>query len=91
MAQGAVNQAGDVVKTVVQAGCESAGSHGLAGGQSAGSLLDAALSGDLTGNAKQVAQRVLDAGEGAIRNKVEPKQDQTPAQKASPEAGCTGW
>ena len=67
LAQEAVDRGGRVAQTVLEAGRSSASEHGLTSGKSAGSIVDAALSGDLAGNAKQVAQDVLRAGDEAVR------------------------
>ncbi len=73
-------------KTVAQAvadkGRASADAHGLAGGKSAGELLDAALGGDLAGNAKAVVQDVLQTGEEAVRKEVAPPGDKTAGPSA---------
>ncbi len=47
--------------------------HGLADSKSPGSLVDAALSGNLSGNVKQVAEELLDAGEAAVRKELNTK------------------
>ena len=67
LAQEAVDRGGRVAQTALDAGRSSASEHGLTSGKSAGNLVDAALSGDLAGNAKQVAQDVLRAGDEAVR------------------------
>ena len=73
-------------KTVAQAvadkGRASAGAHGLAGGKSAGELLDAALGGDLAGSAKAVVQDVLQTGEEAVRKEVAPSGNETAGRPA---------
>lgn len=73
-------------KTVAQAvadkGRASADAHGLAGGKSAGELLDAALSGDLAGNAKAVVHDVLQTGEEAVRKEVAPSGSETAGRPA---------
>lgn len=75
-------------KTVAQAvadkGRATAGAHGLSSGKSAGELLDAALSGDLAGNAKAVIQDVLQTGEEAVRKEVAPSGNETAGQPARP-------
>ena len=70
LAQQAVNGGGQVAQTVLDAGRDSAKAHGLASVDSAGSLLDAALSGDLASNAKQVAQDVLRASDESVRSQL---------------------
>ncbi len=67
LAQEVVDRGGRVAQTVLEAGRSSASEHGLTSGKSTGTLVDAALSGDLAGNAKQVAQDVLRAGDEAVR------------------------
>jgi len=73
-------------KTVAQAvadkGRASADAHGLAGGKSAGELLDAALGGDLAGNAKAVIQDVLQTGEEAVRKEVAPSDNEAAGRSA---------
>ncbi len=81
-AQGVRDQAGSVAQTVVQTGRESAETHGLDGSRSAGSLLDAALGGDLADGVQQVAHDVLGAGDKAIRNTIEHEPDAADAQPA---------
>ena len=76
LAQEAADRGGKVAEAVIDAGRESAQSHGLAGGKSAGEITDAALSGDLAGNAKNVAQDVLRAGDEAIRGEMAGGKDQ---------------
>ncbi len=70
LAQQALDRGGSVAQAVVDTGLQSAGAHGLAGGKSAGELLNAAVSGELAGNAAQVARDVLDAGEQAARGQA---------------------
>ncbi len=67
LAQEAVDRGGRVAQSVLEAGQRSASERGLTSGKSAGDFVDAALSGDLTGTAKQVAQGVLHAGDEAVR------------------------
>ncbi len=69
-----------VAQAVMDKGRESAGAHGLTGGKSAGQLIDAALSGDLAGNAKTVIQDVLRTGDEAIRKEVTPPANPAPGQ-----------
>jgi hypothetical protein len=66
-AQDAIDRGSRVAHAVVDTGQQSASEHGLAGGTSVGSLVDAALSGELAGNARQVAQDVLRTGHEAVR------------------------
>lgn len=70
LAQGVVDRGGQVAGAVRQAGQDSAQAAGLTGGQSAGKLVDAALSGELAGNVRKVAEDVLRAGDEAIRKEV---------------------
>lgn len=69
-----------VAQTVVDKGRASADAHGLTGGKTAGQLVDAALSGELAGDAKAVVGEVLQTGDEAIRKEVGTN---TPAQPAS--------
>ena len=70
LAQQAMDRGGSVAQTVLSKGRESAEAQGLMGGKSAGSLVDAALSGELAGSAKQVVQDVLRAGDEGVRKDV---------------------
>ena len=70
LAQQAMDSGGHVAQTVLNAGRDSAQAHGLTSVDSAGSLLNAALSGDLAGNAKQVAQDVLRVSEESVRGEI---------------------
>lgn len=67
LAQEAVDRGGRVAQSVLETGRSSASEHGLTSGKGAGDILDAALSGDLAANAKQVAQDALRAGDEAVR------------------------
>jgi hypothetical protein len=49
---------------------ESAQGHGLAGGKTPGQLVDAALGGELAGNASEVVKDVLRTGEEAVRKEA---------------------
>jgi Protein of unknown function (DUF3618) len=66
LAQTVVDRGGEVAQKKLDAGRESARAHGLTTDKSAGSFVDEALSGDLTGNVKQVAQDLLKARDAAI-------------------------
>lgn len=68
-AQEAVDRGGSVAQAVLDAGRSSVQQHGLTGDRSPGALVDAALSGDLATEAKQVAKEVLQAGDEAVRKK----------------------
>ncbi len=70
LAQQAMDRGGSVAQTVLAKGRESAEAQGLMGGKSAGSLVDAALSGELAGSAKQVVQDVLRVGDEGVRKDV---------------------
>lgn len=70
LAQEAVDRGSHVAQAVAEAGHNSAQAHSLAGGQSVGNLVDAALTGELAGNLKQVATDVLHTGDEAIRKEV---------------------
>ena len=67
LAQGATDKGSQVAQAVLEKGQESAGTHGLAGGRSVGGLVDAALSGSLARDAKEVATDALHAGDAAAR------------------------
>ncbi len=70
LAQTAVDGGAHVAQAVLDKGRDSAQAHGLAGGASPGQMVDDALSGNLSGHAKQVAEELLDAGENAIRKEL---------------------
>ncbi len=70
LAKEAMQRGSSVAQTVIDKGSESAKAHGLAGDQSAGSVVDVALSGKLAGSAKDVLQEVLRTGDDAIRKQV---------------------
>ncbi len=76
LAQQAVDGGTHVTQAVLDAGKESAGAHGLTGGRSVGQLVDAALSGDLAGEAKQAVTEILKAGDDAVRKEL-PEQSQS--------------
>ena len=77
LAQQGLESGKSVAQAVMDKGRASADAHGLAGDKSAGQLVDAALSGELAGNAKTVIQEVLQTGEEAVRNEVTPAGIQT--------------
>ena len=78
LAQQAADAGGHVAQTMIDKGRDSAQTHGLTSSQSPGELLDAAMSGDLAGDAKQVASEVLRAGDDAVRkNALAPAADAT--------------
>ncbi len=62
-----------VAQSIVDKGRDSAREHGLAGGKSAGELVDAALSGDLASSAKTAVQEMLQTGDEAVREAMAPK------------------
>ncbi len=70
LAQTAVDSGAHVAQAVLDKGRDSVQAHGLAGSASPGQLVDDALSGTLSGNAKQVADELLEAGETAIRKEL---------------------
>lgn len=76
LAQQAVDGGTHVTQAVLDAGRGSADAHGLAGGKSVGQLVDAALSGDLAGEAKKAASEILKAGDDAVRKEL-PEQNQS--------------
>ncbi len=78
LANQAMEQGGTVMQTILDKGSESVKAHGLDGGKSVGGLLDAAISGELAGDARQVVGDVLGAGDEAVRKAV---LDQQPASK----------
>lgn len=59
-----------VAQAVANKARESAQGHGLAGGKTPGQMVDAALSGELAGNASAVVKEVLQSGEEAVRKEV---------------------
>ncbi len=70
LAQQAADTGGHVAQAVIDKGRDSAQAHGLTEGKSSGDLLDAAMSGSLAKDAKQVAEEVLHAGDDAIRKEA---------------------
>lgn len=76
LAQQAVDGGTHVKQAVLDAGRDSADAHGLAGGKSVGQLVDAALSGDLAGEAKKAASEILKASDEAVRKEL-PEQSQS--------------
>ena len=67
-----------VGEAVMEKGRASVDAHGIAGGKSAGQLVDAALSGELAGNAKAVVQEMLQTGDEAVRKEVAPSSPPNP-------------
>ena len=70
LARQAVDGGTHVTQAVLDAGRDSADAHGPAGGKSVGQLVDAALSGDLAGEARQAASEILRAGDEAVRKEL---------------------
>ena len=70
LGQEVVDRGSHVTQTILEAGRDSVKAQGLAGGKTAGNILDAALTGELANSAKQVAQEVLHKGDEAIRKEV---------------------
>lgn len=70
LAQQAVDGGTHVTQAVLDAGRDSADAHGLTGGKSVGQLVDAALSGNLAGEARKAATEVLKAGDEAVRKEL---------------------
>ena len=66
---------------------ESAGGHGLTGSRTPGQLVDAALSGELAGGAKEVVQDVLHTGDEAVRREASAPADTQPT--SSPGAAAS--
>ena len=69
LAQDVADGGSHVAHAVIDAGHDSVQAQGFAD-KSAGNFVDAALSGELTSNVKQVAQDVLRTGDEAIRKEV---------------------
>lgn len=67
LAQRTVDRGGHVVEAVLQAGRQSVSDHGLSGVTSLDGIVQAAKSGDLAGNAAQVARDMLGAADQAVR------------------------
>ena len=85
LAETAVDGGAHVAQAVLDKGRESMQAHGLADSKSPGGLVNAALSGNLSGKAKQVAEELLDAGEAAVRKEIETKTTE-PASDEAPKA-----
>ena len=67
LADQGLEKGGRVMQAVTDIARDSAQKHGLTGDQTPGQLVDAALSGDLARNVKQVASVAMQAGEEAVR------------------------
>ena len=70
LGQQAVDGGGHVAQAVLDKGQASAEEHGLTGNRSPGELVDAAMSGSLAEDARQVAGDVLHSGDAAIRKET---------------------
>ncbi|WP_428394482.1 DUF3618 domain-containing protein [Lichenicoccus sp.] len=68
--QQAADGGGHVAQAVLDKGQASAQAHGLTRGRSPGELVDAAMSGSLAEDARQVASDVLRSGDEAIRKET---------------------
>ena len=82
LAHDGMDKGGEVAKSVLDAGTASVHGHGLAGEKSLGTLVDAAISGDLASDAKQVVADVLQAGDDAIRKTLPDAQNQSASRPA---------
>ena len=71
-----------VATSVVDAGTASVHEHGLAGDRSLGTLVDAAISGDLASDAKDVVADVMQAADDAIRKTLPDAEDHSLAKPA---------
>ncbi len=70
LAEDVVDRGSQVAHAVMDAGHDSTQARGFTG-KTAGNLVDAALSGDLASDVKQVAEDVLRTGDEAIRKEVQ--------------------
>ena len=70
LAQDAVDKGGHVAQAVLDKSGDSVEAHGLAGARGPGELLDAALSGDLAKDVRQVATDVVNSGDEALRKEA---------------------
>lgn len=84
LAQDVVDRGGQAAQQALDAGRDSAGAHGLTGDKSVGAFVDEALSGNLSGSVKQVAQDVLKAADEGLQQKAP---DQAQATQPRPPAG----
>lgn len=82
LAQTAVDGGTHVAQAVLDKGRDSLQAHELADNKTPGRILDAALSGNLSGGAKQVAEEVLEAGEVAIRKEIDTKTTDPASEEA---------
>lgn len=72
LAQQGLESGKTVTQSVMEKGRASADAHGMMSGKTAGQFVDAALSGQLAGDAKAVIQDVLKTGDEAVRKEVAP-------------------
>ncbi|HEX2940002.1 MAG TPA: hypothetical protein VHO91_03080, partial [Rhodopila sp.] len=70
LAREGIERGKHVAQAVADKAQESAQNHDLAGGRSAGQMVDAALSGELADNAKAALHDVLESGDKAIRKET---------------------
>ena len=76
LAKDGMERGTQVAQAVLEKGRESAEAHGLTGGKSAGELVDAALSGKLASDVKDMAAETMGKAEEAVRaeaGKIDPK------------------
>jgi hypothetical protein len=81
LANEGLQRGSQVADAVLNQSHDSIAAHDLSG-KSAGTLVDAALSGQLAENAAQVAQDVLHAGDKAVRKELEPGPAPAPASSS---------
>lgn len=74
-----------VAQAVVDKSRDSVQAQGLTS-KSPGELVDAALSGDLAGGAKNVVQDILKTGDEAVRKEVAPPSSAATGQSPKPSA-----
>lgn len=79
LAQDAVDKSGNIAQLVLDKGGESADAHGLTGSKGPGELIDAAMSGDLAKDVKQVAGDVIHSGDEAVRKQALGQGKEAPA------------
>ena len=70
LAQDAVDRSGTIAQAVLDKGGDSAEAHGLTGSKGPGELLDAAMSGNLAKDVKQVAEDFIHSGNEAVRKEA---------------------
>jgi len=69
-AQDAVDKGGNIAQAVLDKSGDSAQAHGLTGTKGPGELVDAALSGNLARDIKEVAEDVIHSSDEAVRKEV---------------------